>query len=494
MLDPHNLVPESDETNNAYEVTLDWETGAVPALVSATLSSEPPIPDAPTKPNLMPGWRFNWDAPIILSHESESFLNAPLVVGEDIFTDVVVMNRSSVNATQPYEAHLYYDDKQVATLEADEGTPAGSIHWWANLVVLNTAVAVTEGAHTLKIVIDPTDAVDESDETDNVFERQFIWTATAPDPVSLTTYSVGDIANTLGPLSDLLDSQKLVVGPDGDELVDTVLGVADVVHFILTGTSFRDQRAVISLRSHAGFIEWMEQTCQEDFAVRDPAEYPLVRAQCEKAKPEFLGVTSNRLGTLSVIVDAENPPAEVLDTLAHELGHMRQKLAHPEQSDGVGSLLLRGLLEAEAQQFQRAFWLVLEEQTGMSLLNYPAYAAFRQVIRDRVPYTIGDTANDEHSLGHLLQWLAVLDDPDLAALRSTLAENGKLNSSVSTDLFDYFVAMPVEEVDAYVQARFTSPSRHAETISDIALSRLIPFLPSDLEGLVVLRMMGLLAP
>jgi hypothetical protein len=61
-------------------------------------------------------------------------------------------------------------------------------------------------------------------------------------------------------------------------------------------------------------------------------------------------------------------------------------------------------------------------------------------------------------------------------------------------LFDYFVAMPVEEVDAYVQARFTSPSRHAETISDIALSRLIPFLPSDLEGLVVLRMMGLLAP
>ena len=141
MLDPHNLVPESDETNNAYEVTLDWETGAVPALVSATLSSEPPIPDAPTKPNLMPGWRFNWDAPIILSHESESFLNAPLVVGEDIFTDVVVMNRSSVNATQPYEAHLYYDDKQVATLEADEGTPAGSIHWWADLVVLSPGVS-----------------------------------------------------------------------------------------------------------------------------------------------------------------------------------------------------------------------------------------------------------------------------------------------------------------------------------------------------------------
>ncbi|MAF54117.1 MAG: hypothetical protein CL694_14025 [Chloroflexi bacterium] len=494
VLDPHNLVAESDETNNEYEVTFVWEAGEVAPPQIPTTTPAPSIPAPPTLPNLMPGWRFGWDGPIIVSNESETFVETPLVVGRDIFTDVVVQNRSSVDASQRYEAHLFYDGQMVVALEADQGTPAGSIHWWADLEVLDSAVNITEGTHTLKVIIDPTNAVDESNESDNVFEKEFVWTATAPDPVAPISYTIGDIANTLAPLRDMPDSRDLVVDPDGEGSIEAVLDVADAGYYLLTGTSFRDQRAEVSLRSHTGFIDWMEQSCQEDFAVRDPSEYTTIRDQCERAKTEFLGVTTTRFGTISVVVDAQHSAVEVLDTLVHELGHMRQKLVHPEQSEGGGSLLLRGLLEAEAQQFQRSFWLVLEEQTGLSLLNYPAYAAFRQLLHDRLSYRIGEAASDEHSLVHLLQWLAILDDPDLPDLRMTLSENGKLDSAASSELFDYFVAMPVETIDDYVQSRFSSLPEHVDAISDIALARLIPFLPSDLEGMAELRMVGLLTP
>jgi len=49
----------------------------------------------------------------------------------------------------------------------------------------------------------------------------------------------------------------------------------------------------------------------------------------------------------------------VLNTLVHELGHLRQDVVSPALTVAPRSHELSGLLEAQAQQFERAFWAVV---------------------------------------------------------------------------------------------------------------------------------------
>ena len=99
-----------------------------------------------------------------------------------------------------------------------------------------------------------------------------------------------------------------------------------------------------------------------------------------------------------------------------------------------------------------------------------------------------------HSYGFLVQWLSVLDDPNLAHLREELTSQGRLGRDSSLELYDYLVALPAESVESYVQARAQSIPQHAETIKGLAAGRLVADLHPDREGSPSLREMGLLAP
>jgi hypothetical protein len=494
LIDPHNLILESDETNNTYEVTLLWGSGEVPPLIAPTPIPVLPLPEPPVLPNLVPGWRFGWDGPLIVSNVPDTFKSGQVIIGESVYIDVVVRNESSVDLSDPYQIHLYFDDQLVQTLDVKDGTPAGSTQWWPDWDRLDAEVDITEGLHILRLEIDEDNQVAELDETDNSFSKEIQWFRKIAPPDPDASYSEDDLDNMLVDLRGLVDSDQNVINSGNVKLSDRVMEVATAGYYLLTGRRLVDENVEITLLSHQGFLDWLDDSCDEDFVIKDPSQYQSIRDECENAKSEFLGFTTTGMGRVIIVVDAERSAADVINTLAHEFGHMRQKLVHPEQSEGDRTYALRGILEAEAQQFQRTVWLALEERTGLSLLTYPDYPAFHSVIDQNLEFRMRDIATDEHSLGFMIQWLAVLDDPALSDLRLQLLFDGTLNREASERLFDYLLAIPREGIPGYVNDRIQSLGSFVENIRSMAKGRLIAGLNPDLEGIPELRVVGLLTP
>ena len=179
---------------------------------------------------------------------------------------------------------------------------------------------------------------------------------------------------------------------------------------------------------------------------------------------------------------------------------MRQDLINPDQHDAVvfDSLLL-ALLEAQAQQFQRAFWLTVEEFTGETFLEYPEAEIFREWIAQRAFMWFSTAQQDEHALGYLLQWMLVITVPDLAHLEEELRENGSLGAEESLDFYNYLVGLSPSEASAL--ARQTYARATSDDLADLynrlvtaASERLTPDLHPNDEGIATLRQVGLLTP
>ena len=159
VVDPHNLVAESDEGNNVFEKQLTWETGPVPPKPRPTPAPELMSPTPLTLPNLVPGWEYGWDGPIVVSHEMGTFQDGPLITGRTPFIDLAVFNRSSVEATTPFSIDLYFDGGKVHTFEFSGSAGAGFVLWTSDWDGLADLVQPSEGIHTLRMVIDPDDVV-----------------------------------------------------------------------------------------------------------------------------------------------------------------------------------------------------------------------------------------------------------------------------------------------------------------------------------------------
>ena len=101
---------------------------------------------------------------------------------------------------------------------------------------------------------------------------------------------------------------------------------------------------------------------------------------------------------------------------------------------------------------------------------------------------------DEHNLGFLLQWLVILDDPELILLRGELESTGQLSMESSDELFSYLVNLPSSSMVTYADDRLISLETHRDTILALAKGRLIEGLHPDSEGRGALITPGLLAP
>ena len=493
VVDPANLVAESDEDNNTYEKQFTWSVGPVGPLASPAATPAPTSPAPLTLPNLVPGWHFGWDGPIIVSHEKGTFRDSPLTIDAPAFVDLVVSNESSVTSDTPVSLDLFLDGQKVGSVEFPGGTPASSVVWREDWDGLAQGIEITEGPHTLKLVIDPEDSVLESNEDDNVYEKTLVWgsgEATAAAPIS---YTDAELNEKLIDLMTLLDTREVVVGPEVDNYSAQVLDIAEAGYFLMTGTSLLDERVQIWLLAHDDYLAWIDEEFDERFAGSDASEYQSILAERERIKTVSRGFKTRRFGRTAVVVDAQQSVAETINSLAHELGHMRQDLLAPEQTNSV-DIHSRGIHEAQAQQFERAFWLTLEEFTGVSLLAYPDMEDFRRLVERRLSLWLREAASDEHALGYLVQWLAVLDDPELAGIRSELLSAGSLDAASSLRLYDYFVALDPDSLQQYVVARLDALDALIPTVTSIAQGRLVPDLDPDLEGRPGLREPGLLSP
>ena len=499
VVDPTNLVEESDETNNVFEKVFTWDTGPVPAKPAPTAGPAPLLPQPLASANLQPGWIFDSDGPISLFHEGDAANNPPLIVGQDVLLRVAVKNRSSVGTRIPFSVDVFFDDKLVNTIVFRAGIPQKAIlaSLWDGL---SGEVDITPGEHTVRIVVDSRDSVREADEEDNVFESTFTWLQEPPPPTGPVEYSTEKIAGLLTGLRGLVDSREIAVSPDGADYSEQIIDVVDAGYYLMTGDSLRDERVDIHILNREDYLRWIDEAFADQFASASAREMPGIHVRYQRLKEYAVGITSRERGRVTVIIDGERPIPTVIDTLAHEVGHLRQDLVNPDQHEAaLYDPFLLALLEGQAQQFQRAFWLNIEEFTGETFLEYPDAEVFREWIVQRAFSWFRTAQQDEHALGYLLQWMLVITVPDLAHLAAELEENGSLSAQGSMDLYNYLVGLSPSEASAL--ARQTYALASSDDLADlfnrlvsVASERLEPGLHPNDEGIATLRSVGLLTP
>jgi hypothetical protein len=262
----------------------------------------------------------------------------------------------------------------------------------------------------------------------------------------------------------------------------------------MAGKSIRDENVRVLLFSDADYRKWIDDNNADDFATSMPSQHEDLLARREVLKAVNPAFKIRDKGKVTVVVNAEHPFADVLSSLAHELGHAKQDFVSPIQTIGGQSHELTGIQEAQAQQFERAFWLTIESRLGKPVMSYPEDPAFDAYVESIFEGRLADYQDEEHALGYLIQWLAVLQDPELLDLRSQLATEGALDAESSLDLFDYLLTINPSEAPVYVQGLLDSLDSMLPSILDSARGRTVADLAKDLEGPPELRSPALTSP
>ncbi|MBM3944480.1 MAG: hypothetical protein FJ317_03190, partial [SAR202 cluster bacterium] len=360
VLDPTNLIDETDETDNVIEREFIWGTGGVPPM---TPEPETPVeefvPAELTLPNLVPGWLWQWDGPIVVSNLKETHRDSRMSPLSSVYLDIVVYNESIVAAEQSFDVDLYFDGQKVNTFTLRAPVLGRTFIIQDDWDGLLRSVQIKEGPHTLKMVIDPKNTVAEVDETDNAFEKTVVWkNAQEPEPAP-RAYTRAQLLTALADIQAVLDIREPVRKRDGADHSAAVLRIADAGYYIMTGRSLFDEDADILLLDREEYLAWIDDSYRERFAVSVAEEFPRLVRSLERDKAVSVAKKERRFGKIFIVVDASRNVADVLNSLVHESGHMLQDIRNPAQTEAGDNLELAAIKEAQAQQFERAFWLTI---------------------------------------------------------------------------------------------------------------------------------------
>jgi hypothetical protein len=163
----------SDNTSYSYYVKAF--RGSIESNPSNTLNiTTPPCP--PPQPDLVPAQWGDWQYPIVPSSITGTTAVNILYAGYLTYIDWGVANSGNADCDGDAYGNLYIDDTLLASYNFGNilaGWSWAFFDWPA--VVVNTP-----GWHTLKVVADIDDLIVESNETNNVWQRDFYWTPSAP--------------------------------------------------------------------------------------------------------------------------------------------------------------------------------------------------------------------------------------------------------------------------------------------------------------------------
>ena len=135
------------------------------------------------KPDLVPYPLEGRQDPIIISPVEETSVNGTIYAGQPVYIDWGYNNVGNAEVLADYFVDLYIDDQRIIHYPYTSlcvGCIGGFDDWqttWS-----------TTGWHTVRLIVDPDDTVDESDETNNMWEKQFYWEV-VPADLTITTVS-----------------------------------------------------------------------------------------------------------------------------------------------------------------------------------------------------------------------------------------------------------------------------------------------------------------
>lgn len=479
-LDPGNVIAESDESNNVYEQTFTWGTGALPGLPLPEPGPTPTPPPPVQLPNLTPYWPDGHDALLVVSDTFGGVESVAPFVGDAPFLAGALFNEA------PQQSALHVEGVQTEFRINGEvfDRQERFVRAGAGIAVTSTrceiCASLAPGPHLFEMVIDPDNEIEEWDEDDNVHAVTVEWLALDSPPPTPVQYTDDDVAQMLAGLEALLDDSRPVLGDEGSGLTEDLSRVADAGVYLLTGASTADIPVDIELLSQQDFLDRVDNLYQGRFAVEDPEDHPSLLEEREELKRDAIGLQDTEHGRIVVAVNVERRFSEALGTLAHELGHALQTVHYP--TGAFPSHEAKGLAEAQAHVFERAFWLVLDESLETDLLAYPAHPIYEDFIDRRVDAWLADRHTSEHALGYLLGWTAPLTDDSLAHFADSLAEGAPLTSAEAYELFERLASIDPSEAGEYVAEHEDIFEVVANRMRQTAKGRLLDGLGPAQEG------------
>ncbi len=121
-------------------------------------------------PNLTPYTPSGWDGPIVASSVSGTNTNGPnLSADSTTYIDWAVVNNGTVDITDTFYTYLYSDNVVIGGWYVDT-LQAG---YYVSVQDFENVFA--EGTHTVSIFTDSTNAITETNETDNRYSHDFSW-------------------------------------------------------------------------------------------------------------------------------------------------------------------------------------------------------------------------------------------------------------------------------------------------------------------------------
>jgi len=160
--------------NTSYSYYVRAFRGSVQSSASNTVNITTP-PCAPPQPDLMPSQWGGWQYPVVPSSITGTSEVNTLYAGYPTYIDWGLTNAGDTSTGGNTYGALYIDDVRIGYYDFGDVRVGAT---WAFFDWVETVD--TPGWHTLKSVADPDNLIDESDEGNNVFQRAFYWTATAP--------------------------------------------------------------------------------------------------------------------------------------------------------------------------------------------------------------------------------------------------------------------------------------------------------------------------
>ncbi len=168
VVDPLDAVVEVSESDNVQTRTI-------------TITGDPPpAQPADTLPNLVPAPQPGKAEPIFASSHADDPLSGKLSADVPTHIALAAANASVQYIDRNIEVDLYFDGKLARRLTwvdlgADEFLQF-------SLDDLRDLVDIAPGPHTLSLVVDPLNRIEEADETDNEYSVELVWGTGDPPP------------------------------------------------------------------------------------------------------------------------------------------------------------------------------------------------------------------------------------------------------------------------------------------------------------------------
>ena len=241
-----------------------------PTVVAVTPT---PTPTPTPKINLRPTSPGAGQLPMSVHASLSSTEPGDLRTGGDAYLDWAIENNSPFPTENEFETHVYVDDVFVGRWVSSQSPPFQTFGVWDS-ESLNTQIKLDRGDHVFKLVVDALDQINETDETDNIFERTYTWAGESLVPPTPGSRSINLTLEPTSERNEAVVAAAVAESPDSGPLtVDaptfvtwgvTNNGLASTddaisVHVSLDGILV-DRRIIggLSALSRSSLVDWAE--------------------------------------------------------------------------------------------------------------------------------------------------------------------------------------------------------------------------------------------